>query len=119
MITTIFFKSLLTFFAIYGFVQILKDVYCFCIGVYRDKEKCTFVIKVKNCENSLEYTVRMLIWNFLSSSSGGYIPEILIVDMGSDDMTGQIAKNLSCEYSFIYYTTYELYEKSKGNKDEI
>ena len=119
MITTIIFKSLLTFFAIYGLVQLVKDICTFCTDIYKSKEKCTLVIKVRNGENSLEYTVRMLIWKFLSSSSGGYVPEILIVDMGSDDLTEQIAKRLCREYSFIYYTTSELYEKAKGNNDEI
>lgn len=119
MVTTIIYKSLLTFFALYGLVQLIKDVINFCTDIFNDKEKCTLVIKVKNGENSLEYTVRMLVWKMLGSSSLGYIPEILIVDMGSDDMTEKIAKKLCDEYSFIYYTTSELYEKAKGNKDEI
>ena len=97
----------------------IKDIIDFCNEYYNDKKKCTLVIKVKNGENSLEYTVRMLIWKFLGSSSGGYIPEILIVDMGSDDMTEQIAERLCRQYHFIYYTTAELYEKAKGNSDEI
>ncbi len=119
MITTIVIRSIVTFFFIYGFVQLIKDIIAFSTDAYKERKKCTLVIKVKNGESSLEYTIRMLIWKFLSSSSGGYIPEILIVDMGSDDLTEKIAKKLCNDYSFIYYTTSELYEKAKGNKDEI
>ena len=110
----IVFKSLCTFFVIYGLVRFIGELV---EELFRQKSKSTdymVVIKVKNSENTIEGTVRTLVWKFLNISSGGYIPDILIVDMGSSDNTLDIVKKLCDDYSFIYYTTAELYEKAKG-----
>lgn len=113
-------KSFITFLAIYGFVQLIKDVIDFCAMPSGDNANDTvIVIKVKNSEETLEGAVRSVIWKCLKSSFWGKIPDILIVDLGSDDSTAQIAQKLCEDYSFIYYTTEDLYNKAKGYDDEI
>ena len=112
----IIYKSLITFFAVYGFAQLCKEVFLYFFGIYRNKtDDIAIVIKVKNSEETLEATVRTVIWKSLSLSCGEHIPEILIVDMGSEDQTGEIALKLSKDYSFIHYTTVEKYLEAKGH----
>lgn len=107
-------KTCITFFALYGFFALIKDLFYEIIKKDNSQnDDIAVVIKVKNACESLESTVRMIILKCLSVSFGGYIPDIIIVDMGSDDDTAVIAQKLCDDYSFIYYTTYELYEKAK------
>lgn len=113
----ILFKTLITFLTVYGFVELVKDIfYCFTANI-RDKD-IVIVVKVKNAEASLEGTIRAIVWKTLAYTRGNYMPDILIVDLGSDDCTADIAKKLCNDYSFIQYTTKELYDKAKNNKKE-
>lgn len=117
---TVIIKSLVTFFAIYGFVEFAKALYnCFAVPSNNPENDLVIVIKVKNSEETLEAAVRSVIWKCLNCAYGGKIPDILIVDLGSDDATAEIAKKLCDDYSFIYYTTDDLYRKAKGKQNEI
>lgn len=107
-------KTLITFFAIYGLTQFIKDVFLF---FFREKNsRYTIVVKVLNAENFLEAIVRMIVWKTLAFTGGHHTPEILIVDMGSTDSTIDIAKKLCSDYSFIAYTTKDAYEKIKSKE---
>lgn len=108
-------KTLLTFFSVYGIFHFVKDIYTEFVAKNNfASNDIAVVIKVMNAAESLESTVRTIILKCLTNSYGGYIPDIIIVDMGSDDDTEMISKRLSDDYSFVYYTTYELYKKAKG-----
>lgn len=110
-------KTVITFLAVYGLVELIKDIfYCFTTNI-RNKD-IVIVVKVKNAESNLEYTIRAIVWKTLAYTRGNYMPDILIVDLGSDDCTAQIAKKLCSDYSFIQYTTNELYNKAKNNTEE-
>ena len=107
-------KTLITFFAIYGVTQFIKDVFFFS---FRSKTgRYTIVVKVMNAQDSLEAIIRMVVWKTIAITGGHYMPEILIVDMGSTDSTIEIAKRLCSDYSFIAYTTKEAYEKIKSKE---
>lgn len=116
----VFLKSIITFFVIYGIVYFVKEIIkFFTLQTGSNNEDLFVVIKAKNSQDTLEMTVRNIIWTFLNKSQGGYIPDILIVDMDSTDETLNIAKKLSQNYNFVYYTTNTLYEKAKVRDDEI
>ena len=110
--TNILLKTVITFFAIYGFVEILREVFSYFCHSDTNTDKFFIVIKVKDSEETLECTVRMIIWKCMSIAHGGFIPDILIVDMGSSDSTFQIAKQLCEDYAFIDYITYDDYVKN-------
>ncbi len=112
-------KSIITVLVIYAVVDILKN-FAFCIlGIKHKYDENVFIaIKVKNNQEHLEGIVRRIIWQQLKLTNGGYVPTILIVDMGSTDQTRKIALKLCDDYDFIYYTTEDEYIKIKGNKLE-
>ncbi len=113
-------KSLLTFLIIYGFVNLIEEVMQFFSNDNKNNNTdAIIVIKVKNSAETLEGAVRSVILRSLKYSYGGTIPDILIVDLGSEDETSEIAKRLCEDYPFIYYTTEELYNKAKGKSNEI
>ncbi len=111
---TIFWKAAVTVLVIYAVIDIVRR---FFTAVFRKKpyisDDVFLVLKVKNQQANLEGIVRLLIWKQLRLNAGGYVPNILIVDMGSEDETAEIAMRLCDEYAFIYYTTAEQYNNMK------
>ena len=112
-------KSVVTVLVIYAVIDIVKNFAFYLVGIKKGAADNVFIaIKVKNNQEHLEGIVRRIIWQQLKLSNGGYIPTILIVDMGSTDETRKIALKMCDDYDFIYYTTEDEYIKIKGNKLE-
>ena len=109
-------KSVVTVLVIYAVIDILRNIiFCFA-GIDKYTDNNAFIaIKVKNNDDELEGVVRRIIWHELKLTNGGYVPTILIVDMGSTDDTRKIALKLCDDYDFIYYTTEDEYIKIKEN----
>ncbi len=111
----ILFKTIITFLVFYAVIDIVSKLFSM---IFVRKPYCNedvfVILKVKNQETNLEYLIRTLIWKNLSISRGGYIPNVIIVDMGSDDNTKLIGEKLACDYSFIHYMTNDDYLKFKG-----
>ena len=60
---TIIMRSLATFLAIYGLVQLIRDIVNFFFDIKnKNDEDVVVVIKVKNSAESLEAAVRTVIW---------------------------------------------------------
>ena len=114
-ILCVFFKTIFTFFAVYGLYNLIVDLCGFFVGLPSDGgcDDSVIVVKVKNHEDSLEGIIRTLLLDYLKEFKSTTLPEILIVDFGSDDSTPKIASALADDYSFIHYTTSELYIKAK------
>jgi hypothetical protein len=110
----VLFKTIITFFVFYALIDIVSKLLSM---IFVKKPYCNedvfVILKVKNQETNLEYLIRTLIWKNLSISRGGYIPNVIIVDMGSDDNTKLIGEKLACDYSFIHYMTNDDYLKLK------
>lgn len=112
---SIFLKSILTVLVIYALIDIFhKTISVLFMREPHKSENVFIVIKVKNQENRIEGVIRSLIWKHLSASGGGYVPNILIVDTGSEDSTPEIAERLSNDYSFIYFLTEDKFEQMKA-----
>lgn len=110
----ILFKSVITLLVIYALINIFQKILMSIFSPEPYKNENVFiVIKVKNHETTIEGVVRTIIWRYLKTEQGGCIPNILIVDTGSEDDTKIIAEKLSKDYSFVYYTTEEDFEKMK------
>lgn len=112
----ILFQAVITVLVIYAVINIIGKliVAVFSPEPYNNKDAFV-VIKVKNQERNIEGVVRSVIWQNLKISKGGYIPNILIVDTGSEDNTKEISEKLCSQYSFIFYTSEEQFERMKNN----
>ena len=112
----ILWKALVTVLVIYAVISILGKsiIALFAPEPYTNRDAFV-VIKVKHQEESIERVIRGVIWHNLKISKGGYVPNILIVDANSSDRTKEIADKLCDQYSFIFYTTEEEFEKIKKN----
>ena len=113
--STVFLKTIITFFAIYGVVQFISALFSFAKDIGNEKKDLFIFIHVKNQENNIEYIVRSTIFNFLNSYGGRLVPYMVIVDKGSDDRTDEISRKLCSDYDFVYYSTEEDYNRFKDD----
>ncbi len=113
---SVIFKSVFCFLVVYAIIDIIRRA----VGAFFSKgpavrDDVFVVIKVKKHAKCIEGVVRSIIWRSLSIGGGGFVPSILIVDMGADEETALLAQKLCGEYGFIYYTTSEKYESMKDS----
>lgn len=73
------------------------------------------VLCVKNQADSIETTVRSLVWHTLSQNKSREVSDIIIVDLGSTDETLDILIYLSREYEFLHPMSKERYIELVGN----
>lgn len=111
----ILWQAIITVLVIYAIINIISKIIVatFAPEPYNNKDAFV-VIKVKNQEKNIEGIVRSVIWQNLKISRGGYVPNILIVDSGSEDDTKALSEMLCSQYSFIFYTTEEQFERMKS-----
>lgn len=90
---------IVSFLAIYGLLQLIAK------GVFLSRAKCGCepayvhrVIGVRDCEDSVEGMVRSLAWEDIRE-------ELIVIDLGSVDDTGEILKRLEVEYDFLHVMT--------------
>lgn len=96
-------------FALYGLISIISDwVKILTQNTKPLLEKSYVVITVKNCQDSIEGTIRSLAWKMLSKNNT-ISKELIIIDKGSQDDTLKILSRLEKEYDFIHTMTKESY----------
>ncbi len=100
-------STVITFSVIYTLIGLIKWVYKLFASDNNWCETAYIVIRVCNQENTIEGIVRTLILKYLKISNGEVIPNIIIIDTGSEDNTKNICKKLSEDYSFVYFIGYE------------
>ena len=112
-------RTVVTFFALYGLYKMTSDIFSF-FAEYNSCHKYgpVIVVKVKNHEESLECVIREIVFRSMKSAYTSDVPDILIVDFGSDDSTPEIARRLAGDFSFVYYTTAELYIKALSSDND-
>ncbi len=107
--------AVVCFFAVFGFIQMLICIKDFFFTT--DASNFTVVVTVKNQQDTVEGTIRAVVWNCLHKLGGKTIPQIIAVDLGSEDDTYEILKELSRQYDFITVTNKDGYIKlmEQGN----
>ena len=105
----IIWKVFVTFLIIYFVFDVIEKTVTFTIN---DKKKQrAIIVKVRNRASDIEGVIRGLVWRCLKESFGGFIPYIIVIDMGCEDETMDIVRRLSNEYSFLIPMTLDEYEQ--------
>lgn len=101
--------ALFWFFAIVGVFSIMADV-CSLISSHLSvgTQKASLVLFVRNCQDSVEGTIRKLM-RICSHSPHSASPAITVIDLGSGDDTPQILAHLAHDCEFISVTSKEEY----------
>lgn len=105
-------QSVICFLVVYAIIQIGINIYNKLLNTeVEEKDDLYIIITVKNLEDKIEGIIRSIVWKNLNTKQGGRIPNILVVDLGSDDETPLILERLCKEYSFIQVTDKNSYSK--------
>ena len=88
-------------FAIYGLLEIIKNIINTFICTKLHTEGIYFIIATKNQENNIESFIRNLMFKIIYGKEEG-IKQILVVDLNSEDRTKEIIDKLENEYEQIH-----------------
>ena len=93
----------LSFFAIYGLVQTIINIFSY-IGerkVFKNKTVYT-IVTVKNEEEKVEGIAHALLIKYLKEDNGAYNNKICIVDLDSEDKTKEILEIVKRDKPQLY-----------------
>lgn len=100
----IFLDALFWFFVAVGILSIIQSMVHWITGARRKNDDMYVVLTVKNQQDTVEAMIRSIVWQNLHNKNGGAIPQIVVVDLGSQDETSSILKRLSEDFQFIHIT---------------
>lgn len=89
---------LVTFLSILALVKITEVFY----NSIRNYQNKIIIVPVGGHVDDIEIFIRSLI-NKAKGAKFGLVENIIIADMGADEETAKICKNLENEYEFIYF----------------
>ena len=104
--TNIFFSAVVCFFALFGVIQLVKNI---CNEIIRYNNEFFIVISVKNQQEYIEEIIRTTVWKSLNRLGGREVPQIYVVDCGSTDDTLIILDKICKEYEFVTVMSREEY----------
>ncbi len=100
--------ALVCFFCVYGFLQMTFYILDLILETRQLKHKKIYtVVFVKNEEDTIESTIRALLWKAVRNDNGVSDREITVIDMGSSDETVTLIKALERESSAVRLRTLE------------
>ena len=93
MLSEFIFYTLVSFFAVYGFVQVVIYIVDFTYDIKTLNDKVIYtVVAVKNEEMRIEQIAKSLLIKSLKNDSGVADNKVVIVDFDSNDRTAEILK---------------------------
>lgn len=109
--------SILWILALYGLTEIIKTI----VHVHKypkiSFDGTSFILTVKNQENSIEYFLRLFIYKILYYNLS--IPKIIIVDLDSTDNTLGILRKFAEDFYFINVLTFDEYKSLLTEQKEV
>lgn len=109
--------SILWILALYGITEITKTI----VHVHKypkiSFDGTSFILTVKNQENSIEYFLRLFIYKILYYNLS--IPKIIIVDLDSTDNTLGILRKFAEDFYFINVLTFDEYKSLLTEQKEV
>lgn len=86
--------------AIYGLIEIIKNIYYICSCTNLKNEGIYLIIACKNQENNIEAYMRSVFFRLVYGKEE-YIKDILVTDLNSSDKTQEILKKLEQDYKYM------------------
>ena len=104
-----FLDALCWFLIVVGAINILQEIWRWLCGTGKKNDDMYVVLTVKNQQDAVEGMIRSIVWQNLHSKNGGSVPQIVVVDLGSEDETLNILKRIANDYKFVHITDKEGY----------
>lgn len=91
------FNLLLWTCAIYGLIEIIKNIYYICTCTNLKTDGIYLIIACKNQENNIEAYIRSVFFRLVYGKEE-QIKDVIVTDLNSEDRTKEILKRLQIEY---------------------
>ena len=104
--TNVFLCAVVCFFALFGVIQLVKNVFN---EISKYNNEFYIVISVKNQQEHIEEIIRTTVWKSLNRLGGREVPQIYVVDCGSTDETLIILDKICEDYDFVTVLSREDY----------
>lgn len=99
-------KAIFWTLAIYGLLEIIKNIIYICTYTHFKSEGIYVIIAVKNQEEKIEGFLRAILFKILYGREE-YLENIIISDLQSEDNTREILKKLSKDYDTIKFLNWK------------
>lgn len=103
--------------AIYGLVEIIKNVYYICSCTNLKANGIYLIVACKNQENNIEAYIRSVFFRLIYGKEE-YVKEIIVTDLNSEDNTLEILKKLQEEYKYMKIINWKNCKEIVDNIDE-
>lgn len=91
--------------AIYGFIEIIKNVLYIFTYTRLKSDGIYFIIAVRNQENKIEGFLRSVLFRFLYGNEEN-VKDVIVADLGSKDTTKEILEKMQKDYPEIKVTNW-------------
>ena len=116
MLSEFIFFTIVSFFSVYGFVQVIIYILDFIYDTRILKDKVIYtVVAVKNEENRVEAIAKAMLLKALKNDSGVADNKVVIVDIGSTDNTPEILKLIEEDKKGILVMDKEMFSDELKN----
>lgn len=109
MVENIFLNALFWFLAVVGVISIVEGIVGWFLNRGNKNGDMYVVLTVKNQQETIEGLLRGIVWQNLHCENGGHVPQIVVIDLGSNDDTPNILKRIADDYKFVHITDKEGY----------
>lgn len=104
--------------AIYGLIEIIKNIYYICACTNLKANGIYLIIACKNQENNIEAYIRSIFFRLICGKEE-YIKEIIVTDLNSEDRTLEILKKMQTEYECMKVLNWKKCKEIVDNIEEI
>lgn len=99
-------NSILWIFALYGFLELVKQVIYICTYTNMKADGIYIIIAVKNQEEKIEGFLRSVLFKILYGKEEE-VKDIIVTDLNSTDRTKEILNKLSTDYEYVKNTNWK------------
>lgn len=110
-------NMLLWVFAIYGLIELIKNIYYICSCTNLRTDGIYLILACKNQENNIEAYMRSILFRLVYGKEE-YIKDIIVTDLNSNDATLEILKKLQKEHKEIKIISWKTCKEIIENLEE-
>lgn len=99
-------NTLLWTFAIYGLIEIIKNIYYICSYTNLSTDGIYLIVATKNQEDKIEAFMRSVFFRIIYGKEEN-IKNVIVVDLNSADDSLEILKKLQEEYPYMKITNWK------------
>lgn len=104
--------------ALYGFIEIVKNIYYILTYTNLKSDGIYIIVAVKNQEQKIEGFLRTILFRMIYGKEE-MVKQIFITDLGSNDETAKIIEKIGKDYEYIKPISWKECKEMIDNVDKV